>query len=1015
MLAFEWVVVQHNAMKHFVPECAEDDEDVLPGSSPPRATSRHNSSLWPRVVQRGVRAYAATASAETCAKHIDMLGDHADPSSAAFNPWFFVEEAFLSEPMTSPVLVVHLGGQVDMSRAFSDVELLALVRRISDGSETTGKSSNADMEVLLAEVRRRIQDVYRVAWGIPPLKGMLSYASNLMLLNEEIDLFFSKERLKAVADRTRPSDYDLDDGKNSSAAESTCAWYSDAAIEKTASLLRTTAFEFWQRYQNQLWVDINERDIVPNAVKNSTKFAFSTTLGICRFVFMNLSHEAHELRGTRTHPSPQARKKPKKPHRRAANALSDLASTVKTDDPAPVSLFTNATWKTLEDALTTPTSDSPLIVPTSATAASSGRTSAVQQLVVVVPADFVEWAKSFPQLRPDMKHVFEKCFAWKAEGTRGHPRSVTVVCSSDRGNSLTTEVADVKLGETLSLSCVGSISEPRQLQRVESVYFSSRIKINKRTDAPKTTAVSSTSRTFASYQFLSDFRSGFLNESLHYFPPRASPKATLGPVLGRIIFTSLATRSDAAEAADAPPLSGANSDEDPVATMRATALILLEINADARVVCVVTDSLANGEVRVAQELSRGRPYVFCVPGLLPETRYVYRFEVGGRCDLAAHQVERRTNSLCTGGVTVVSRSFVTVCVYYVQGIYNASSRRGSFHTPCASARAMNVIALSSSFPEQTDPSFESLWVAILERVQLPWCGIDALLHLGGQVPLQEAAVECFQWLQRELQRHRPTSSTDESKEASGAFVDTFRRKVRKRFQQHYHLSWNLPHVREILASVSNWFLPSQADVAPFLCNQLSLHTTAARVVLDVAKQVVAEYQLALMFPPSSSDAQPSTAEASISTSNAALKPAPGAPAVDSVLSPTVDDATVTIADRPGSSAQEHTQDQGLPRPRTPQLLPSPAEHTAASERTPFVQHGEIGFFFCDLRAVSADDVSAKITCNGRLLKPLSSQEHPVVSETQWLQLEVTMCWLGGCKSDALEVVTLLMYVCVCPD
>ncbi|TYZ58703.1 hypothetical protein PybrP1_003198 [[Pythium] brassicae (nom. inval.)] len=968
MLAFEWVVVQHNAMRNFIPGGAK--AQVLTGSSPPRARSRHNSSFWPQILQSGVRAYAATASAEVCAKHSDTLGDHADASSADFNPWFFVEEAFLSEPMTSPVLVVHLGGQVDMSRAFSNVEVLALIRRIGDSNKSSG---GADMEELLAEVRRRIQDVYRVAWGISPLKGMLSYASNLMLLNEEIDLFFSKERLKAVVDRARHSDGDLEDGENPNATEPPSASYSGAAIEKTATLLRATAFEFWQRYQNQLWVDINERDIVSNAVKNSTKFAFSTTLGICRFVFMNLSHEAHELRSTRAYSQPQSAKT-KKPHRRAANALSDLASTAKGDDQAPVNLFTNATWKTLEDALMPNSASTSLLTP--ATAAPTTSAPAIQQLVVVVPADFVEWTKLLPQLRPDMKRVFEKCFAWKAEAR--DQRSVVLICSSDRGNSLALEVADTKLGETLSLSCVGSISEPRKPQRVETIYFSKRIKINKGADAVTKTAAS---RTFASYHFLSDFRSGFLNENLHYFPPRASSKATVGPVLGRIFFTSDAKQS---EAADAVPLPVADANENPAATMRATALILLEINADARVVCIVTNSLANEEIRVVQELSCGRPHVFRVPGLLPETRYMYRFEVGGARFRSAW------------------------------GIYNAASRRGSFHTPCLSARSMNVVALSSSFPEQMSPSLESLWVALFERVQLPWCGIDALLHLGGQVPLHEAAVQCFEWLERELQsRRRHSNGAEESEEASGAFVEKLRRKVRRRFQQHYHLSWNLPHVREILASVSNWFLPSQADVAPFLRNQLSLHTTAARVVLDVAKQVVAEYQLALMSHPSSAeDEAQTTAETSVLTSNTVPEPAVGVAAAESDPIPAVEAATATAADLRGSS----TGGQDLPRPRTSQPLPSPDERTAASACPSFVQTGEIGFFFCDLRAVSADDVGSKITCNGRLSKPLASQEHPVISETQWLQLEVIVCWRETVTFARYRHATdacVLCPVCVC--
>lgn len=658
LLASEWVVVHHNVMKNFIPGDLQGMGDT--------GSSTTDFSHWPRIVQSGMRSYTAIVSAETCAANGDTLGDHADTSSASFNPWFYVEEAFLSEPMKSPHLVVHLGGQVDMSRAFSDVELLALVRHLggSDDSLKTAEARAGDTgtKLVLAEVRHRIQDVYRLTWGAPPLKGMLGYACNLMMLNEEIDLFFSKERLKVIVDRARRDGGGDPDEIDSVSAISSPAAYSDAAIERAASLLRAVAFEFWQRYQNQLWVDVNERDIVPNAVKNSTKFAFSTTLGICRLVFMNLSHEAHELQSAHT----QQQQPKKKPYTHApANSTPTVS---KDDEPAPINLFTNATWKTLEDAL---------MPAASATTATPAIPLAIQQLVVVIPADFVSWAKLFPQLRPDMVRVLEKCFAWKAE--ERSQRNVIVICCNDRGSSLNYEVTDEKLGEKLSLSTVGSISEPREqlasnkatpastkkapLATALKGHFSKRFtyqslsfdtqekhkrkqqsavveqifvgkdssrsgaKIARHTDSvPQTTASSTASRTLASYEFLSDFRVGFLNESLHHFPPKAAaPNATLGPVLGRVFFTSHAHQGDVQDASS--PLADAGSDADPAATARATALILLEVNADARVACVVTDSLANEEVRVVQELVRDRPHVFCIPGLLPERRYMYRFEV----------------------------------------------------------------------------------------------------------------------------------------------------------------------------------------------------------------------------------------------------------------------------------------------------------------------------------------------------------------------------------------------------
>lgn len=346
-------------------------------------------------------------------------------------------------------------------------------------------------------------------------------------------------------------------------------------------------------------------------------------------------------------------------------------------------------------------------------------------------------------------------------------------------------------------------------------------------------------------------------------------------------------------------------------------------------------------------------------------------------------------------------------MYSLQGIYNSSSRRGCFHTPSASARAINFIALSSNFPEQVDPAQESLWVTVLERVRVPWCGIDAIIHLGGQVPLHEAAVQCFQWLQRELRKPG----------AEHVNTEKLRRKVRKRFQQHYHLAWNLPHVREILACVSNWFLPSQADIAPFLRNQLKLHTAAAQVVLDVAKQVVADYQLSLMYhqqqdvsPGASVIASPATSElrdlgtsaiASSSSSEAQesvrLATQPGVIEEASIgqLQQPIHKAPSSSSggDDPHSSVVIALESSGA-SPKNVNSVKSgdsPVDSSTSSNLT-FVQNGEIGFFFCDMRSVPADGCE-KITCNNRLAKPLNAQEYPVISESGWLKLEVMHLYL----------------------
>lgn len=309
-----------------------------------------------------------------------------------------------------------------------------------------------------------------------------------------------------------------------------------------------------------------------------------------------------------------------------------------------------------------------------------------------------------------------------------------------------------------------------------------------------------------------------------------------------------------------------------------------------------------------------------------------------------------------------------------------------------------------------DPAQESLWVAVLERVHVPWCGIDAIIHLGGQVPLHEAAVQCFQWLQRELRKQGGTRSAEQ------IITEKLRRKVRKRFQQHYHLGWNLPHIREILACVSNWFLPSQADIAPFLRNQLELHTKAAQVVLEVAKQVVADYQLALMYQQHQQEPletpvqaitqlQDSVTSATTVTTSGTTQEAVSPVAKPGVIERAPSRQQLQMQQIPTSSPEsdkphrsiavplEQTSDASPENATLSESKASPLDSTSASNPA-FVQNGEIGFFFCDMRSVPGGG-GEKITCNSRLPKPLNAQEHPIIGESQWLQLEV-MHLLNSC-------------------
>ncbi|KAE9245743.1 hypothetical protein PF004_g5112 [Phytophthora fragariae] len=605
---------------------------------------------------------------------------------------------------------------------------------------------------------------------------------------------------------------------------------------------------------------------------------------------------------------------------------------------------------------------------------------------LVVNCDLMAWggSKTFPAIRSEIVKLFEKLFAWKLVD-RGR-RDVAVICSRTNGSSISFEVTDEKISEKLTLTCVGSISEARELLHrdpkkakgaapvvvkgatISKGHFSKRFSYRSITNTAISAASGSSSavagrekqssadsevanrvparcRTFVSYCFVTDYRRGFFDETLRFFPPRVSlPKAVVGPVIGRMVLSE-ATNAEAKE-----PL--ANGDPGDPLIMQFTVPILLEINADARVVCVVTDILANQDVRVVQTLTRYHPQVFEIPALVPERRYVYRFE----------------------------------------GIANSRSRRGSFHTPPSASAALNFLAVSSNFPEQMEETSDSLWAAIRKRVQVSWCGLDMILHLGGQVPMHEAAFECFEWARREL-KHR---GKDLMENEIDKLLTSLRRKVRQRLQQRYRLCWNIPNVRETLAHTSNWFLRSQADVAPFFRNHETLYTKAAQLVLAEAKQIVADYQLSLMLQDASTVPE-TTSE--LLTPRAEIPPDQPQVIVrdnnerdarisDSKVSESSKGKRLDGNEDSEANNQGHTEVESVDNSANGRI-----------DTAQFIQTGEVGIFMCDMRSTPRDDV---VSCNNRLITPLTQQERAVISEKQWMQLEKAL------KKKAVMVFVLCM-------
>ncbi|KDO29903.1 hypothetical protein SPRG_04969 [Saprolegnia parasitica CBS 223.65] len=384
--------------------------------------------------------------------------------------------------------------------------------------------------------------------------------------------------------------------------------------------------------------------------------------------------------------------------------------------------------------------------------------------------------------------------------------------------------------------------------------------------AKQGTDAADASRSFVSFAYFSD-----LDRVEGHMQPVIEPynvpcKALLGPVLGRLRVVQ-------------------DSDTDRYSV---TATLLLEVNAARAITCIVLDILSGDERRVTLELAAYTPSVFLLSTLDVDRRYTYRFD--GLDD---------------------------------------ETRGGTFHTPSEHTSVLNIVAVSSNLIQFRDPAVVNTWQLLLQRLCVPWHGLDVLLHLGGQVPLQEAAIECTHWLQDECDR-RPMDAVSQ-------VAAELRPRLRRRFQQEYWAAWNVPHFRTVLACISNWMVRAQADVAttygrsPDLLLKEGVSPRTIEIlgyIHEIAMEVWRAYQGALGWGPDDD-------------ADADEPPA------------------ATIAETPATTA-----------PMLPLYYALRFEH--------------IGVFVFDMRSTRAGDV---ISCNGRLSTPLPPTTRPTISEAQWMAFE----------------------------
>ncbi|KAH9155541.1 hypothetical protein AeRB84_002503 [Aphanomyces euteiches] len=372
-------------------------------------------------------------------------------------------------------------------------------------------------------------------------------------------------------------------------------------------------------------------------------------------------------------------------------------------------------------------------------------------------------------------------------------------------------------------------------------------------------------RSYRHFHFTSDLDTVEWYQIEQRLPDLGYCCAILGPILGRMSLQSNEETLD----------------------YFVTVNILLEVNSKAKITCVLTDIMSNTEIRVSQDVEANVPVSFVCTPLRPSSRYSYSFE----------------------------------------GLANREDRKGVFHTPSKQLNALNIVAVSTNFPQERLVGEPNLWEALYDRLLVPWHGIDIVLHLGGQAPMQEVANDCLRWLQ------------SQPKDGNSS---RWSQLIRTRFQQAYRQVWNTPFLRTVLSHTSQSMIWSGSDIASFFGRP------AAALIKDGATNAdMADMQL---ITNAAKDAARMYFNALGWRRN------------DKEKLEQIED------DPPGEGSETTAEGQQQP--------------TTAVVDYYSIRMDLLAVFVFDMRSTDEGD---QISCNGRLASPPT--ERPLISEAQWLAFE----------------------------
>ncbi|GMH50847.1 hypothetical protein TL16_g00884 [Triparma laevis f. inornata] len=255
-----------------------------------------------------------------------------------------------------------------------------------------------------------------------------------------------------------------------------------------------------------------------------------------------------------------------------------------------------------------------------------------------------------------------------------------------------------------------------------------------------------------------------------------------------------------------------------------SAIILIEVDNEAPITCLVSDCLSGAILRSTKLLTARKPHAFVFDGLESDRHYTVRFE----------------------------------------GFVNADDRMGSFTTRRSEGAnenfSLNLVFMSgeqgkvgggglSSLTEEKkseDGTPSSIWSILGGASQHPWSGVDAVIHLGGQVDINPACAAAVVLLAR-------AEREEENSHAQKLLLHEALDHLREAY------SWSLPGTREALARGSHLMLRGALDFGSLLLGRrgeqsVTISGKAKRRLRSLVQQVYREYQRQLWDPDGIADA-----------------------------------------------------------------------------------------------------------------------------------------------------------------